>query len=474
MSKRRKNAGEGYGYMFHGSFAKKADAVAKERKTKGAWVKGVLTNQGQRYIVMSPRTNPIKRKKRAEDQGISPAIAQKGVDQAAQLLEAEMYSLNQNRLHGARASSIRKIEKRVKEAQKHLNWQRERLARVSRLNPTELLIMGANPNPPAPEAQEFVVPANSTIIIRTNPLRQNTDDHWMVLAAAQLYPGKTLRDLTSRELSRVAMLAAKLKRGTNPADRYTAAHARSSGATYQAPGLMRTKRQRRVAGMVRKARRHKLDWAESFGRDVRERQLNPEICGAQIGGEVCTRKPGHRGPHLPQGATLRPKTRLRHGWNPSAAALHEEFTGAPTEWETVYDEPHMPKANYAQLGKLLSLYVKPRSGGQVLEIKPKGTLVVADESARRIWFVGGDQDISSALEVFGALDRGMGLFELGEARRIDYKQRKEHVPEPEHDHWRHAFGEETEIRPAVLYDTNKKRLLLEGGDYRIEAAGIIN
>src|SRR4029077_12175337 len=31
MSKRRKNAGAGYGYMFSGAFAKKADAVKKEK-----------------------------------------------------------------------------------------------------------------------------------------------------------------------------------------------------------------------------------------------------------------------------------------------------------------------------------------------------------------------------------------------------------------------------------------------------------
>jgi hypothetical protein len=63
-TKKRKNAGAGYGYMFHGAFKDKKDAVAKEKKTKGAWIKGTLTNRGHRYLVMSPRTNPIKRKKK--------------------------------------------------------------------------------------------------------------------------------------------------------------------------------------------------------------------------------------------------------------------------------------------------------------------------------------------------------------------------------------------------------------------------
>jgi len=101
-------------------------------------------------------------------------------------------------------------------------------------------------------------------------------------------------------------------------------------------------------------------------------------------------------------------------------------------------------------------------------------LLVADESARQLWFVGGDQDITAALGVFGPRQRGAGLFELGEARRIDYRQRKEHVAHPEHDSWRHEFGEESGVRPVVLFDATHKRLLLEGGEYVVRAEGIVN
>jgi hypothetical protein len=319
MSKRRKNAGEGYGYMFHGSFSKKADAVAKERKTKGAWVKSTPTNQGYRHIVMSPRTNPIKRKKK------KPAAAP---------------------------------------------------------NPSELLVMGANPS-----THEIHAKQGDTITIRVNP-----------------------SCATAHEVH-----------GVNP------------GA---------------------------------------------QICGAKIGGEVCTRKPGHRGPHLPQGATMRTRERLPRNWkpraNPSAAALREAFTGKDANSYTVHREDHMPAGDYAQLGKLLALYVKPHGGGQVQVIKPRGTILVADESARRLWFVGGDQDISAALGVFGARQRGDGLVELGEARRLDYKQRKEHVPDPDVDEWRHEFGEESGVSPLVLFDAAHKRLLLEGGEYVVRAEGIVN
>lgn len=214
------------------------------------------------------------------------------------------------------------------------------------------------------------------------------------------------------------------------------------------------------------------DFDSMFNHALRQ---NP-LCGASVQGYPCTRKPGHKGPHLPQGATMRTRHRLPHKWqpNPSAEVLREKFTGTAVDRVQVMDEPHMPAGNYALLGKLLSLYVKPRKGGQVQEIRAAGgTLVVSDETARQIYFVGGDQDISSGLAVFGAVDRG-ALLELGEATRIDYKQRKEHVDHPDMDSWRHQFGEESGERPIVLYDPRTKRLLLQGGAYVIRAEGIIN
>jgi len=163
--------------------------------------------------------------------------------------------------------------------------------------------------------------------------------------------------------------------------------------------------------------------------------------------------------------------------NPTAAAIREDFTGREVDRVGIFSEPHMPKGDYALLGKLLALYVKPAGGGQVQVIHPGSSsrvLVVSDESGRQIWFVGGDQDVSSGLEVFGARQRGEYLFELGQATRLDYKQRKEHVERPEIDEWRHDLGEESGVRPTVLFDLRCKRLLFEGGDYRIESAGIIN
>jgi hypothetical protein len=183
-----------------------------------------------------------------------------------------------------------------------------------------------------------------------------------------------------------------------------------------------------------------------------------------------------------------PRVEVVHGENPPVETIVEEFTGTPAEWIDVYNEPHMPRGRYAQLGPLIALYVKPAGGGQVRRIgapenrnvawenywlgdPPK---IVTDQTARKIYFVGGNQDLTEYVEAFGPRDCGNGIVELGQCRRIDYEGRKEHVADPDEDQWKHDHGEENGVLPTVLFDTRTKRLLYEGGDYRIDGAWIRN
>lgn len=174
--------------------------------------------------------------------------------------------------------------------------------------------------------------------------------------------------------------------------------------------------------------------------------------------------------------------------NPPTEEIVEEFTGREVEFMDIYNEPHMPRGRYAKLGPLIALYIKPTKGGQVQRIGAaeavghdfpkawggKPPVVVCDSSARQIYFVDGAQDITEALAAFGAIDRGNGIVELGQGRRIDYQCRKEHVAEPDEDLWKHDHGEENGEMPTVLFDTRTKRILYEGGDYRIEGPWIRN
>jgi hypothetical protein len=174
-----------------------------------------------------------------------------------------------------------------------------------------------------------------------------------------------------------------------------------------------------------------------------------------------------------------PRVEVVHGENPPVEEIAEAFSGTEVEFLDVYNEPHMPRGRYAYLGELLSLHIKPAKGGQVQRISfsagKDAPIVVTDSTAKQIYFVNGNQDISAALSVFGAQSRiGDDLLELGVGRRIDYKARKEHVADPDEDKWKHGHGEENGIFPTVLFDTRNKKLLYEGGDYRIEGPWIRN
>lgn len=448
MSKRRKNAGLGYGYQFHGSFKDKKDAVAKERKTKGAWIKSTLTNAGYRHIVMSPRTNPRKASRRtnyesgyfSERHGDGSLGIVVWANTQAGPFHVQPYVNNWDTATHE-VGKYKTLEMARKKARAYL--EREGRYRRGNANPSELLVMGANPH-----SHEITAKPGETITIRVNPSPATPRPN--------LYLGFGPSEPSRKELA-------------------------TSRRQFKASVRQKTKEERtelsRLRRSARSGFRSKRKLQDLF-HEVYGANPGASICGAKIGGEVCTRKPGHRGPHLPQGATMRTRERLPHSWkpraNPSAAALREAFTGADADSYTVHSEAHMPAGDYAQLGKLLALYVKPHSGGQVQMIKPRGAILVSDESARQLWFVGGDQDIAAALGVFGARQRSAGLFELGEAERIDYKQRKEHVPDPDVDEWRHEFGEESGVRPVVLFDATHKRLLLEGGEYVVRAEGIVN
>lgn len=179
-----------------------------------------------------------------------------------------------------------------------------------------------------------------------------------------------------------------------------------------------------------------------------------------------------------------PRVEVVHGDNPPVEDITEEFTGTEVKWIDVYNEPHIPRGRYAYLAKLLSLHIKPAKGGQVQKISfgegASAPIIVSDSTAKQIYFVGGNQDISSALTSFvdaatvTAFRSEGGNMTLGQARRIDYQGRKEHVASPDEDLWKHDHGEENGALPTVLFDTRNKRLLYEGGNYRIEGPWIRN
>jgi len=449
MSKRRKNAGEGYGFMFSGAFSEKKDAVKKEKERKGSFIKGMPTRHGYRYVVMTPRTNPIKRRTNALG-GLAPVSSDRmrvTFDKSVQKYMATKYD---PRFGNQFATGFTR-----KEAAKNLRDVFRGLRHPeNRNNPSELLVMGANPHE---NVQEIVLQPGARLVIRNNPADARPNSLASFFGFSPSKPTKKELSQSRREFR--ARRSQRVKEDHSELQRLARAGRASQRKTKTSKVF------------------HELYGEQLY--DAHGMPINPvPVCGAMIGGERCTRKPRHRGPHLPQGATMRTRTRLPHHWqprgNPSAEALRESFTGTPVGRVKIYDEPHMPAGDYAMLGKVLTLYVKPRTGGQVQTITLHGVIAVADQTARQIYFVGGDQDVSAGLSVFGAIEIRPGIYELGQATRIDYRQRKEHVEHPDQDAWRHSFGEETGVRPVMLFDARNKRLLLEGGEYVIRQEGIVN
>jgi hypothetical protein len=170
------------------------------------------------------------------------------------------------------------------------------------------------------------------------------------------------------------------------------------------------------------------------------------------------------------------RTRRR---NPLAADLREEFTQRPVDSYDEFNEPHVPAGEYARLGNLLDLFVIPTWAGSAIQLSfvGKGIKVISDGGGRKIYFVSGNQDLSAQLSKFGVADSGKQL--LGQVRNIYYGEKKNHdVIDPHYQgkyvQWEHQFGEVSGIRPKLYYDAAAKRMILEGGNYRVEKAGIID
>ena len=163
-----------------------------------------------------------------------------------------------------------------------------------------------------------------------------------------------------------------------------------------------------------------------------------------------------------------------------ARELFGAFHETPSERYTDCDEPHIPAGNYTDLGKLIALRVKPEGGGQVQEVSfPRKNIgVICNASGRQIYFSGEGQQLGDAeLRIFtGSKDN---LVELGPCRSIVYEAAKWHEAVPasvrgSKVEWEHTFGEDGGYPPRLFYDRRKERLLLEGGTYHVEGAGIVN
>ena len=102
--------------------------------------------------------------------------------------------------------------------------------------------------------------------------------------------------------------------------------------------------------------------------------------------------------------------------------------------------------------------------------KGKQPIVATDSNGKRIYFIGGDQDLS---RVPDAEKVAKDLYDLGEVRKIAYFTRKK-FDQFKPFTYVHDFGEEGGRKPRLMFDRGRKQMYLSGGDYKIKNEGIVN
>ncbi len=160
-----------------------------------------------------------------------------------------------------------------------------------------------------------------------------------------------------------------------------------------------------------------------------------------------------------------------------ASRQYEEFHGESAQHVDEIDEPSPRPVTLSDLGDLIELRVKRPTGWKwgSLDFKGCGVRLASNVTGTQLYLVDGDQKISRGTLTHLGADNSKELIDLGEATLIAYRARKMQVNGVAAD-YEHNFGEETGVRPRLMYDRRgpMPRLFLSGGEYRVEARGIVN
>lgn len=159
---------------------------------------------------------------------------------------------------------------------------------------------------------------------------------------------------------------------------------------------------------------------------------------------------------------------------PEAERLYETFHGREPREILELTKSAISRGEYAALGDLVEItIVTPDDQHVKVGFKNDGVRLASTAEGTQLVLLGGNQDISGTLGMFGSADTSKDLLDLGEAKQIVYdaaKWQTDFTPQE----WKHDFGEESGIRPRVLFDQLNKELWFAGGTYRVERPGIVD
>jgi len=159
---------------------------------------------------------------------------------------------------------------------------------------------------------------------------------------------------------------------------------------------------------------------------------------------------------------------------PEAERLYETFHGREPREILELTDSAVERGEYVNLGDLVELtIVAPDKNHVKVGFKDDGVRLASTAEGTQLVLIGGNQDISRTLGMFGAEDTSKDLLDLGDLKQIVYdaaKWQTDFTPQE----WKHDLGEESGIRPRVLFNQLKKRIFFAGGTYRVERPGIVD
>ncbi len=155
----------------------------------------------------------------------------------------------------------------------------------------------------------------------------------------------------------------------------------------------------------------------------------------------------------------------------------ELFHGRPVKEQIEVEEKIRTHDWYVSIGPLIKLKVKIVTGKRAtFPFSVKGDALVnlfCSPDGRQMYLRGGDQELD-----LKALDMEQGTrwyrdrMVIGQITEITYQDRKKFHSFELVQYW-HRLGEETKVKPWLLYDTMNKHLEIIGGQYHVETEALV-
>lgn len=168
-----------------------------------------------------------------------------------------------------------------------------------------------------------------------------------------------------------------------------------------------------------------------------------------------------------------------------AVELYEAFQGKDADKVIERSISDEMRHNYVALGKLVAVgtgecnvsanrLVKEYDSQPRIDFEGDGVILACSPDGAQLYFIGGRQNLDTAALKRLADDASKDIFDLGECGWVVYSAAK--APDYQTTSYVHKFGEESASSavPRLIYDGIRKQFFLAGGEYHVDAPGIIN